>query len=363
MKKNRTFLWIGVLVILGIALYFLRDRIHFDWHSFVLQLQHADWKLFGLGVLLIYLAYFVRAMRWALFLKPTKKVSAFQLVGTQVIGFTAVALFGRLADLVRPYLVSRRTSIPLTSQIAVWALERIFDLGSNGIIFAGVLLLAPDRHSIPHPELANRVALVALAGVVFFIFFAIFTRVAGQTVAQIAGRVFGALSPKLGENVREKILIFRDGLNAITSIGDFIKATILSLVMWIMVVYAYLETVRAFTAEPSLHSMTLARCIILMAASQAASVVQLPVIGWFTQIGLVAKAIQSFFGASPESSLGAATMLLLVTFLSVIPTGLIWARFEHVSLKKLTEESETAGEAATEAEHATHTQAETTHQA
>jgi hypothetical protein len=28
----------------------------------------------------------------------------------------------------------------------------------------------------------------------------------------------------------------------------------------------------------------------------------------------------------------------------VIPLGLIWARFEHVSLKKVTEESEQAGE-------------------
>jgi uncharacterized protein (TIRG00374 family) len=357
LKKNRTALWIGLVVILAVALYLLRGRIHFDWHTFLTQLERADWKLFGLGVLLIYLAYFVRAMRWALFLKPTKQVSPVTLLGTQVIGFTAVALFGRLADLVRPYLVSRRTGIPLTSQIAVWALERIFDLGSNGIIFAAVLLLAPDRKTIPHHELANRVALLALAGVVFFILFAIFTRIAGQKVAHLVGKIFGTLSPKLGENVREKILVFRDGLNAITSFGDFVKATLLSLVMWMMVVYAYLETVRAFSAEPVLHSMTLSRCLILMVASQAASIVQLPVIGWFTQIGLVAKAIQSFFGASPESSLGAATMLLVVTFLSVIPTGVIWARFGKISLKKLTEESETAGEAA-EHTHAGEAQAD-----
>jgi hypothetical protein len=36
-------------------------------------------------------------------------------------------------------------------------------------------------------------------------------------------------------------------------------------------------------------------------------------------------------------------MLLIVTFLSVIPTGLIWARFDHVSLRKVTHESEEAG--------------------
>jgi hypothetical protein len=32
-----------------------------------------------------------------------------------------------------------------------------------------------------------------------------------------------------------------------------------------------------------------------------------------------------------------------VTFLSIIPAGLIWSRIEHVSLKKVSEESEEAG--------------------
>jgi len=345
LKKNRTALWIGVLIVLAVAVWLLRGRIHFDWRTFATQLQHADWKLFGVGVLLIYLAYCVRAVRWALFLEPTKKVSAASLIGTQVIGFTAVALLGRPADPVRPYLVARRTGLPLSGQFAVYAVERIFDFGSNGIIFAAILLLSPDRKTVPHPELVNKLAVAVLLAAICLGLFAFFVRKAGHKVADFFGRSFGALSPKLGEVAREKILDFRDGLNAVNSLRAFTQATILSLIMWMMIVYAYLETVRAFTASPPLASMTLARCTILMAASQAASTVQLPIIGWFTQIGIVAKTIQSYFGAAPEPSLGAATMLLLVTFLSVIPAGLIWSRFEHVSLKKLTEESEHAGEA------------------
>jgi hypothetical protein len=31
-----------------------------------------------------------------------------------------------------------------------------------------------------------------------------------------------------------------------------------------------------------------------------------------------------------------------VTFLGIVPVGLIWARFEHVSLRKVTTESELA---------------------
>jgi hypothetical protein len=344
LKKNGNLIWIVVVLVLAVGVYALRDRIHFDWHTFGEQLQLANWKLFGVGVGLIWGGYVLRAVRWALLLKPTKRVNPVSLLGTQVIGFTAVALFGRLADLVRPYLVSRRTNIPLPSQVAVYTVERMFDMGSVALIFSVVLLFAPDRTSLPHPELINRTALVALGVVIAFVLFAFFVRAAGVQVANIASRLLGSLSPKLGDGVRDKILGFRDGLNAITTFGDFLQALALSLVMWLMIAYAYLETLRAFSASPQLAGMTLSRCMLLMATSTAGSIIQLPIIGWFTQIGIVAKAMQSFFGVAPEPALGAGTMLLVVTFMSIIPVGLLWSRFEHVSLKKLTEESEHAGE-------------------
>jgi uncharacterized protein (TIRG00374 family) len=335
--------WIVLVLALAVGVYLLRDRIHFDWHTFATQLRLADWRLFGIGVALIWLGYVLRAVRWGLFLKPTKQVGAFSLLGTQVIGFTAVALFGRLADLVRPYLVSRRTGIPLSSQVAVYTVERMFDMGSVALIFAVVLLFAPDRHTLPHPEIINRTALAALVVVVAFVCFALFVRAAGRQVANLFGKVLGSLSPKLGESVREKILAFRDGLNAIQSVADFLKAFTLSIVMWLMIAYAYLETTRAFSASPQLAGMTLSRCMLLMAASTAGSIIQLPVIGWFTQIGIVAQTMQRLFDVAPEPALGAGAMLLVVTFMSIIPLGLIWSRFEHVSLNKLTEESEQAG--------------------
>jgi len=81
-----------------------------------------------------------------------------------------------------------------------------------------------------------------------------------------------------------------------------------------------------------------------MASSMVASGFQLPVLGWFTQIGLVAAAMSSFFSVAPEPATACSATLLLVTFLSIVPVGLIWAQIEHVSLRKVTVESEHAGE-------------------
>jgi len=68
------------------------------------------------------------------------------------------------------------------------------------------------------------------------------------------------------------------------------------------------------------------------------------VIGWFTQIFAVAAVLAKVFEVNPEPSVACAAVLLLVTFLCVIPVGLIWAQFENISLRKVTHESEIAEE-------------------
>ncbi len=340
MKRKQWIVYVlAVALLLALALW-VRGHVQFQWSIFREQLQHIDWKLIVIGVAMIWLGYGLRSVRWALLLKPQKKVSALSLVGTQVIGFAAVALFGRLAELVRLYLVARRTRLTLSSQLAVYTVERMFDLGAMALIFSGALLLAPDRASLPHHEALQRSALIGLVLAIALGIFAVAVRASGNAVAALAERIAGTLSPGLGVATGDKIRSFRDGLNAIRNFPDFLFALAVSLLMWGMITVAYLETTRAFVLSPQLASMTLGRCMVLMAASMVGSAIQLPVIGWFTQIGVIAGVMQKFFNVAPEPALGCAAMLLLVTFLSVIPLGLTWARFEHVSIKKVSEESE-----------------------
>jgi hypothetical protein len=174
--------------------------------------------------------------------------------------------------------------------------------------------------------------------------FLIVVRLAGGVVASFLERTFGLVSKRLGHAVGGKVRSFHAGLDTMRTPSDFAVVAMLSLGMWGVITLAYLETTRAFVASPQLASMTLAKCMLLLAFSGGASVFQLPVLGWFTQIGLVAAAISSFYGAAPEASTACAATLLLVTFLGIVPVGLAWAHFEHVSLRRITVESEHAGE-------------------
>jgi hypothetical protein len=148
----------------------------------------------------------------------------------------------------------------------------------------------------------------------------------------------------LGRAIGEKIRLFRAGLDTLRSFSDFAIASSLSLSMWGLISLAYFEIIRAFVHCPQLAGLTLAKCMLLMAWSMAASIFQLPVLGWFSQIGFVAAAMSGFFGVAAEPATACAATLLVVTFLSIAPVGLVWARFEHVSLRKITVESEHAEE-------------------
>ena len=343
MKKHQ---WIMVLVVLAALIALLvwaRDRIHFDFGLFRAQLALADWRKIGFAFACIYVCYIFRSVRWALLLRHNKKVPLFSLLGTQVIGFTAVALIGRIADPVRPYLVAKKTGLPLSNQIAVYIVERLSDAGSMALIFCSVILLAPAG-ALPHPEVIKKIAYGALATTVAGALFLVAIRMAGGVVATFLEDLFSLASENLGRAVGHKIRAFRAGLDTMRSFSDFAAVFTLSLAMWALISLSYLEIARAFVASPQLAGLTLAKCMLLMASSMAVSGFQLPVLGWFTQIGAVAAAMSGFFGVAAEPATACAATLLAVTFLGIAPVGLIWARFEHVSLRKVTAESEHAEE-------------------
>jgi hypothetical protein len=361
LKKKQLILGLVVLAALGALVVYAQQKYPFHWHAFAEQFKLADGRRIAFALGCIYLGYVFRAVRWAFLLRHDKKVSPLSLLGTQVIGFTAIALIGRIADPMRPYLVAKKTGLPLSNQIAVYIVERLFDLGSTALIFSlAILMLAPG--AMPHPE-AHRAGALShlliqfplLAGIVerfggliltaFAALFLVLVRFAGERVAARAGRLLGRFSKPFAKAAAHKILAFRSGLYTMRSFSDFAVTTGLSLAMWGLITLAYLETMLAFTASPQLAAMTMPKSVVLMMASGGASIFQLPIIGWFSQIGIVAAAISAFFGVAAEPATACAATLLLVTFLGIVPVGLVWARFEHVSLRKVAAESEHAEEA------------------
>jgi len=351
LKKKQWILGVIVLVALAAILFWGRDRIHFDFAVFRAQLAGADWTKIAIGLACIYLGYVFRAVRWALLLRHNKKVGLFFLLGTQVIGFTAVAILGRVADPVRPYLVSKKTGLTLSTQIAVYIVERLFDAGSMALIFSSVILFTVwfgQPGDLPHIEIVKKAGYSAMALTVAGALFLVLVRLAGNLVAGFFESTLGLASKRLGQAVADKVRSFRAGLDTMRSFSDFAITAGLSIAMWLMITVAYLETMQAFTGSKELAAMTLPKAMLMLAFSGAASAFQLPILGWFTQIGLVAAAMVNFYSVGSEAATACAAMLLIVSFLAVIPVGLVWAQVDHISLRQITSESEQASEVPTD---------------
>ena len=340
MDKRRIITW-AVVVLLVAFLFWKLHTSHFDWDGFWRACRQVRWPLVVLATLIIYTNNVVRALRWSIFLKPSlppaERKPWYTLIGSQFIGFTGLAIFGRVGELIRPYLVSRRTGLSFSSQVAVVAVERIFDLAAFGLLFAGNLVFSPELSSLPYHERFHQFGYAIAAMTSVLILFVVAVRLAGPTVARIAGKVAGAISPKAGTVAAEKILEFRDGLNTIGSVADFLAIAAVSLFLWVTVALAYIITMRAFPSP--VHELTVSHCLLLMGFSIVGGIVTLPGIGGGAQ-ALTIGALTRLFNVPAELAASVAIIMYMVTTFNVILPGLIYARVESVSLSSVARDAQ-----------------------
>lgn len=330
----------AVFAVLLLLIYIqFRTLRSFQWSALAEAFGSIQWPKLVLATAMIYGAYITRAFRWSVFLRSTKPASPAQMIPAQFIGFTSVAILGRLGEFVRPYLVARRQQVTFTSQLGVYAVERVCDLLAAAGIIAVTLSVSTSVRSLPHHEDFRRAGYIGIAAALVLALVALAIRMAGPSIADLARRGFGLISKKIGHAVEEKVLAFSHGLGAIGGINELLLALLYSFLTWGLIALAYITIVHSFRL-PELAAIPGAQTIVLMAASMFGSFAQLPAIGGGSQVAII-YALTSILGIGPEAATACALTLYVVTFLTVIPTGLFFARAEHVSLSNVAKASET----------------------
>jgi len=335
MNKKRFLIYALVALLLG-ALFYVQFRTwrRFDWNIFLaktrqIKLLHI---LFGIG--LTYFAYILRAVRWRIFLRPVKQTTAAKLLAPTVIGFTGLSLLGRPGEMIRPYLIARKEELSFSSQLAVWTVERIFDIGAFALLLVGAIFLTsgPRQFTAYYGKFRDGgLILIALVAVL-----AIATAIIakkGDVVAEWVGR---RSTSHLGHKIAMRIREFRGGLNTIHGLSELAQLIVVSLAMWYAIALAYQQVTGAY-GLPMLQ-VPVSQVFLLMGSSMIGSMVQLPGVGGGSQLATITT-LQHVFGAAPELAASCGILLWMVTFMSVIPWGLILAHRERLSLRKLSEES------------------------
>jgi uncharacterized protein (TIRG00374 family) len=267
------------------------------------------------------------------------------MVSPTVIGFTGLALLGRAGEFIRPYLIARRTDLPLSSQLAVWTVERIFDVGAFTVLMVLAIFLPSALPAIPHPEyyVRFREGGFLLIGVVLALTVgAIVIRRGGDAVASWVEVRFAHLSANFGHKLAQRIREFGTGLDTIHGPVSLLMLSLVSVGMWYIIALAYKEVTHSYGVA-SLE-IPVSQVLILMGASMLGSMLQLPAVGGGSQMATIA-ALSSVFDVPPEMAASCGILLWLVTFAAIVPLGLILAHHERLSLRKLSHESHRSEEA------------------
>ena len=331
----------ALLALLALCAWMARSHVSFSWRSLLHQLRFVSLPLILLAFACTYFGYWLRAWRWRILLSPLHKTTTKQMFAPQLIGFTIVGLFGRFADLGRPYLIARRLRTPVAMQLAVYSIERAFDLASAAMIFSTTLALAP--RNMPHHEAFARAGAVSLAATLFLAVFAISLRLAGRHVASVAKRALSPISESLAHTTSERILEFSHGLRIVSTVSEFFAAMSISLFMWLIIAVMYLCAAHSFRATPELAGLSFAATMLLLATSLGGSLLQLPILGWFTQIAVLTAALRGFFNVPLETATACGAVLLVVANLAVIPAGLVAAQMQGISLSEARQSAENPG--------------------
>jgi uncharacterized protein (TIRG00374 family) len=350
MGKKRNLVLALVAAILAVLVYMqFRTWKDFDWATFWSQGKQLNPRHILNAIAAIYITYVLRAVRWKIFLRPVRKhASTLGLISPTFIGFTGLALLGRPGELIRPYLIARRTDLTFSSQIAAWAVERIFDIGGFTVLMVLAIFLPSDLRYLPNPVIYPRLRVAGfllIALVTGLTLAAVLIAKYGEALAAWIETRFAHLASNFGQRVARRVREFHGGLDTIHSPSSFLQLSGVSILMWLLIAVAYREVTHAY--GPALEHMTVSNVLLLMGSSILGSLIQLPGVGGGSQLATI-SALQHIFNTSHELAASCGILLWLVTFVSVVPVGLLFAHRERLSLRKVAQESEQEEEASAE---------------
>jgi uncharacterized protein (TIRG00374 family) len=241
--KSKQFI-IGIIVsilFLGWALY--NENLGKVWEE-LLRAQY--WAL--LPALALYFAgVWVRAVRWRILLKPLlPKIGLTRTFEVVVIGYMANdVLPARIGELVRAYVLSRRTGVRKTATLATIFVERVFDgltmIGFAAAVVVFTLIWDPNAFMTgPGHNLGSILTglsiPISIGSVVFLSLLVAFIAIASSRSRAERVVAFGVrfLPGKLHERGQRLASSFVDGLGSLRSASSLAIVFALSVVAWLM---------------------------------------------------------------------------------------------------------------------------------
>ena len=109
LDKKKMLLIVGLMVSIVCSWLFVRK---IEWSSLGVAFSEAKYIYILPTIIIMFVAQYIRAIRWEVLLSPIKKISVLNLFSASMIGFMANnVLPARLGEIIRPVMIARKEKI------------------------------------------------------------------------------------------------------------------------------------------------------------------------------------------------------------------------------------------------------------
>jgi uncharacterized protein (TIRG00374 family) len=296
--------------------------------------SHSNPYLLSAAVVVICLTYLFRAFRWGALLRPLGPARLSDLFAATTVGFGAVFLVGRAAEVVRPIVLPMRDpGVRASASFVTIMVERIYDTMAVVLLFAINLLWFK-----PPIKLGNEFARVRMAGVILLL--AAILGVAGLTwfrkksgvVVKAIDRFFVRLRfipQRLAKLILSTLEQLARALRVLVNARELAETAAWTAIIWGAIALANLLVIRAFGVP-----FGISEAIFVLGWSLVASLVPTPggAAGAFhavTTAGLI------FLGVARETSAAISIVMGLIDFGPAVLFGLFYVIRGDLSLSRL----------------------------
>jgi len=252
------------------------------------------------------------------------KIDQLSLFSVTSVGFLAViAIPARIGELARPYLISTKTGISMSSAVGTIMVERVFDALTVLTIFFIVVLFTPLPPWLIRGSLIFLFLVLTLLGLMIFFIFR------KETSMKILSPVIKLFPVKWHPKLTELISRFVDGFKIISHQKHMYYLVFLSMIIWVTDAVAMYVLFFAFDIElPLSAAFVLMATIILGIAIPAAPGF---VGNWhfFCVLGL------GLFGINKTGALTYAIVLHFLSIGIIVVLGLAFLPFNRFSLSDI----------------------------
>jgi hypothetical protein len=325
----------ALLIAAGVLIYGRWHESGFRWDLFAAIFSQLNWFWVLLAALVNLVAYFGRAVRWAVMIRPLKPhPNYWNLFVATAIGFTAIVLFGRPGEFVRPYLIAVKERVSFSSQMAAWLLERIYDLLAVALIFGLGLSQVRVTDAKLGPGLSwvlstGGYVMTGIAAACLFVLI-VFNRFSGVLRARLVA-VLAVLPAPVGARGERMLDAFLQGTQATRGTSAVLSVVFYTFVEWLLVIAGFVCIFQAFAGTSSLSFMEV---LILLGFVAFGGIVQIPGIGGGMQIAIIVV-LTEMFRLPLESATGIAIAFWVLNFAIIVPLGLLFAFREGLNWRSL----------------------------